>query len=105
MDIWQAASTDEKLTEGWLGKTLKLIPQAPSFHMVAPNESAPLALSGAPVRVPSITSLADFQLRTIDGAAGKGERALIEAAAQVSGGNPGLLRDIGKGAVTVVPKQ
>src|SRR5262245_12693230 len=23
MDIWQAASTDEKLTEGWLGKALK----------------------------------------------------------------------------------
>jgi uncharacterized protein (DUF1501 family) len=84
MDIWQAASTAETLTEGWLGKALKGISKAASFHLTAPNESAPLALSGAPARVPSITSLADFQLRTLDGggSAGKSERTLIEAVSQ-----------------------
>ena len=82
MDIWQAASTAETLTEGWIGKSLKGMPKAGSFHLTAPNESAPLALSGAPVRVPSITSLADFQLRTNSNTAGKGERALIEAVSQ-----------------------
>src|SRR5262249_3739410 len=75
MDIWQGASTDETITEGWIGKTLKTIPQTPSFHLAATNETAPLALSGAPIRIPSLTSLADFQLRTIDG---KDQRAIIE---------------------------
>src|SRR5207302_600299 len=47
MDVWQAASTDKELTEGWLGKALKQIPAAPSFHLSNDNESAPLALTGA----------------------------------------------------------
>jgi uncharacterized protein (DUF1501 family) len=63
MDIWQAASTERDLTEGWVGKALRHIPAASSFHLAGNNESAPLALTGSPVRVPSITSLADFQLR------------------------------------------
>src|SRR5262249_33777935 len=92
MDIWQAASTAETLTEGWIGRALKALPQPAPFHLAANNESSPLALSGAPVRVPSITSLADFQLKTIDGnTAGKGERSLIEAVSQPGTGNPGLL--------------
>ena len=62
MDIWQAGSTDETLTEGWLGKTLKAKP-VPAFHLAAGNESSPLALNGAAVRVPSVTSLEDFQLK------------------------------------------
>ena len=33
------------------------------FHLAAANEVAPLALAGAPARVPSITSLEDFQLK------------------------------------------
>src|SRR5262245_29629171 len=84
MDIWQAASTAETLTEGWIGKTLKIVPQTPSFHLTANNETAPLALSGAPVRVPSLTSLAEFQLRTIDGASkdGKDQQAVIEKTAR-----------------------
>src|SRR5216683_3462547 len=52
MDIWQAASTAKKPTEGWLGKTLKTV-QSGAFHLVAGNESAPLALTGSPARVPS----------------------------------------------------
>jgi uncharacterized protein (DUF1501 family) len=63
MDIWQAASTARDLTEGWIGKALRGIPGAASFHLADRNESAPLALTGAPVRVPSITALEDFQLR------------------------------------------
>jgi uncharacterized protein (DUF1501 family) len=63
MDIWQAASTERDLPEGWIGKALRHIPAASSFHLAGTNETAPLALTGSPVRVPSITSLADFQLR------------------------------------------
>jgi uncharacterized protein (DUF1501 family) len=62
MDIWQAASTAETLTEGWVGKAMKQKPY-PAFHLAAGNEIAPLALAGAPARVPSITSLEDFQLK------------------------------------------
>src|SRR5437867_207826 len=64
MDIWQAASTAEKLTEGWIGKALKHLPAAGAFHVKDGGESGWLALEGAPVRVPSITSLEDFQLKT-----------------------------------------
>jgi len=62
MDVWQAASTAETLSDGWIGRVLKAKP-SPAFHLAAGNESAPLALTGAPVRVPSIASLEDFQLR------------------------------------------
>src|SRR6516164_2445982 len=66
MDIWQAASMAESASEGWIGKTLKQIPN-PAFHVSTKNEPAPLALAGAPVRVPSITSLEDFQLKVAGG--------------------------------------
>jgi uncharacterized protein (DUF1501 family) len=62
MDIWNAASTEELLTEGWLGKALKQR-QAMSFHLGGENEAAPLAFSGAPARVPSIRSLEQFKLQ------------------------------------------
>ena len=61
MDIWQAASTNDTLTEGWIGKALKSV-KAPAFHVAGPNESAPLALS-ASARVPSIATIDDFQLK------------------------------------------
>src|SRR4051812_7441438 len=83
MKIWQAAHQTD-WNEGWIGKALRAVPGAASFHLANPNEVAPLALTGAPVRVPSITSLADFQLRV--NASGSGDasqqRRLIEAAAQ-----------------------
>src|SRR5947208_10181403 len=63
MDVWHAASTAETLTEGWLGNALKK-QGVPAFHLAGGNEAAPLALTGAPVRVPSITSLDDFKLKT-----------------------------------------
>jgi len=83
MDIWQAASTAESLTEGWIGKTLKNSPSN-AFHIAAGNESAPLALSGAPARVPSIASLGDFQLKTsaASGMDSKNQKAVIEGAAK-----------------------
>src|SRR5262249_52272660 len=31
MDIWQAASNAQELTEGWIGKALRKMPTAPSF--------------------------------------------------------------------------
>jgi len=92
MDVWQAASTEATLTEGWLGKSLKTL-NAPSFHLAAGNESSPLALTGAPARVPSITSLEDFQLKT-SGATGKdkaNQRSVIESAAKLSPGQGNLL--------------
>src|SRR5262245_57786760 len=78
MDIWQAASQAENLTEGWVGKALKGMAMAPSFHLAGNNESAPLALAGAPARVPSITSLEDFQLKmaAASGADKKEQRAV-----------------------------
>jgi uncharacterized protein (DUF1501 family) len=62
MDIWHAASTAEQLTEGWIGKALKAGP-VPAFHLADGNEGSPLALAGAPARVPSVASLEDFQLK------------------------------------------
>src|SRR5205085_1658318 len=56
MDIWQAASTNETLNEGWIGKALKT-GRGLAFHLAENKNSAPLALAGAPVRAPSIASL------------------------------------------------
>ncbi len=84
MDIWQSATTAEEKTEGWVGRALRSVPGAASFHLANPNEVAPLALSGAPVRVPSITTLEDFQLR-VNGASRadtRQQRQLIETATQ-----------------------
>src|SRR5262245_36904471 len=59
MDIWQAASTAKELKEGWLGKALKKMPAgAQSFHVKEANQPSPLAFDGAPMRVPSIATLA-----------------------------------------------
>src|SRR5207245_3986459 len=48
MDIWQTASLAEDVSEGWLGKALKQLPSPPAFHLANNNETAPLALAGAP---------------------------------------------------------
>ena len=83
MDIWQTASTAENITEGWIGKALKQ--QAiPGFHIPEPGkETAPLALNGAPARVPSIASLADFQLKMTAASASdkQSQKKLIEGVA------------------------
>src|SRR5262249_33148979 len=84
MDIWQAAATGKGFTEGWLGKALKHLPNPPAFHLARDNEISPLALAGAPVRAPSITSLEDFQLKMLasSGADKKEQRKVIEGVAQ-----------------------
>jgi uncharacterized protein (DUF1501 family) len=101
MDIWQAASTDKEMTEGWLGKALKQIPATPAFHLSTDNETAPLALAGAPARVPSINKLEDFQLRTdaVSGADKRQQRAVIEGAAKAGTGQPNLLDFVRRTAV------
>jgi uncharacterized protein (DUF1501 family) len=101
MDIWQAASTAESLSEGWIGKALRGLPGAGCFHLADKNESSPLALTGAPVRAPSITSLADFQLRTTaaSGADKKEQRSLIESVARPNAGQPSLLDFVKRTAV------
>jgi uncharacterized protein (DUF1501 family) len=83
MDIWHAASTAETLTEGWLGNALKK-QGVPAFHLASGNEAAPLALAGAPVRVPSITSLDDFKLKTaaVSGADASAQKGVITGVAE-----------------------
>jgi uncharacterized protein (DUF1501 family) len=93
MDVWHAASTAETLTEGWIGKALKAKP-VPAFHLAAGNEASPLALGGAPARVPSIATLDDFQLKTAssggaDAMAQKG--TITDLAKPNAAGSPGLL--------------
>lgn len=94
MDIWQAGSTAETLTEGWLGKALKGLPGGTlAFHLKAANQTSPLALEGAPARSPSIATLAEFQLQTAasSGADRKEQTRLIEEAARPRSGTPSLL--------------
>lgn len=100
MDIWQAADTAATLNEGWIGKALRHIPAAASFHLANNNEGAPLALNGAPVRVPSITRLEDFQLRVeANGAADRrAQIGAIEGNAR-GGEEPSLLDFVRRTAV------
>lgn len=94
MDVWQAASTAPDLNEGWIGKALRHIPAAASFHLANQNEAAPLALTGAPARVPSIGTLDDFQLRqeALGANDRRQQRQLLEAVARpIDGQPPGLL--------------
>jgi len=100
MDIWHAASTARDLTDGWIGRALRHIPAATSFHLAGTNESAPLALTGAPVRVPSITSLADFQLRVeaSSGADRRSQNEIIQGLSAPSN-QPGLLDFVQRTAV------
>jgi uncharacterized protein (DUF1501 family) len=93
MDIWHGGSTAEHITEGWVGKALKAKP-VPAFHLAAGNEASPLALTGAPVRVPSITALGDFQLKTASsgGADMMAQKGVITSVAKPdSTGSHGLL--------------
>jgi uncharacterized protein (DUF1501 family) len=93
MDIWQAASTAEKLSEGWIGKALKQTPSSGAFHVKAGGEGGWLALDGAPVRVPSITSLEDFQLKmtAASGADKRDQQKIIEGAVKGGADKPSLL--------------
>jgi uncharacterized protein (DUF1501 family) len=94
MDVWQAGSLAETLTEGWLGQALKRMPPgSQSFHLKAANQSSPLAFEGAPMRVPSIASLAEFQLQTaaVSGADRKEQEKVITGAARGGAKKPGLL--------------
>jgi uncharacterized protein (DUF1501 family) len=100
MDIWQTAAPEDVLTEGWLGKALKGLPPTPSFHLKTSNERAPTAMEGAPMRVPSITTLEDFQLQlaAANDADKKNQRDVIEGAVKPKDGDSGLLRFVSKTA-------
>lgn len=93
MDIWQAASLDEKLPEGWLGRALKKMPPGTqAFHLKTNDGASPLAYEGAPMRVPSIGSLAEFQLKTTATSGGdKSEQEKLIEGAVKGGKKPGLL--------------
>jgi uncharacterized protein (DUF1501 family) len=100
MDVWQAGSTAENLPEGWVGRALKNL-HTGAFHVASGNESAPLALTGSPVRVPSITSIEDFQLKmaATSGADKKNQKQVIEGAAKAQSSQPGLLDFVQKTAL------
>jgi uncharacterized protein (DUF1501 family) len=93
MDIWQSASTGESPAEGWVGKAMKGLQRANAFHVAFNNEPSPLALNGAPNRVPSITSISDFQLKTeaLGGSDKKDQKQLIEELAKVDPNRAALL--------------
>src|SRR5262249_53040114 len=101
MDIWQAASTERDLTEGWVGKALRHIPAAASFHLANQNEAAPLALTRAPARVPSIGTLEDFQLRieASNAADRRQQRQLLDRVSQPADSQPSLLDFVQRTAV------
>jgi uncharacterized protein (DUF1501 family) len=101
MDIWQAASTARNLNEGWIGRALRAVPGAASFHLAGSNEPAPLALAGSPVRVPTISSLQDFQVRVagVSGADARRQREVIENEATPGPGQPDLLDFVRRTAV------
>jgi uncharacterized protein (DUF1501 family) len=101
MDIWQAASTARDLNEGWIGKALRHIPAAASFHLANNNEPAPLALTGAPARVPSIAALDDFQLRqeALNAADRRQQRELLDGVSRPAQGGSGLLDFVQRTAV------
>jgi uncharacterized protein (DUF1501 family) len=86
MDIWQAASTAKELPDGWLGRALQNLKGGGAFHLKGSNEKAPLAVEGAPAKVPSITTLEEFQLQmaAASGADKKDQREIIEGAAKPS---------------------
>ena len=88
MDIWQAANTAETLTDGWLGRALKQRP-LPGFHLPSGSDNAPLALAGAPTRVPSVGSLTDFQLKTNAATAAeqKSQAAVMRGTGTAAGGD------------------
>jgi uncharacterized protein (DUF1501 family) len=92
MDIWHAGSTAENLPDGWIGRALKAKP-APAFHLATGNESSPLALAGAAVRVPSVASLDDFKLKTAaaSGADGAAQKGVITGVAGASSEGNSLL--------------
>jgi len=102
MDIWQGASQEKTISEGWLGKALVKLTNAPAFHCAADNEESPLAFDGAPAKVPSLTRLEDFQLKTLasSGPDKSAQRRVIEEAAKLGGGKkPGLLDFVQQTAV------
>jgi uncharacterized protein (DUF1501 family) len=99
MDIWQTAEPSDVLTEGWIGRALKDLPGAPSFHLKTGDQKAPLAMAGAPVSVPSIATLEEFQLQTAaaNEADKRSQRDVIEGSAKPKDGG-GLLQFVEKTA-------
>jgi uncharacterized protein (DUF1501 family) len=102
MDIWQAASLAEELNEGWLGKAMgRMKSNGTGFHLAMPNEASWLSLTGAPVKVPSITSLEEYTLKmsASSGVDRREQKNVIEGAAKVGEKPPALLDFIQRTAV------
>ncbi len=93
MDIWQGGTLAAHISEGWLGRALKQMPSgSQAFHLKQENQSAPLAFDGAPMRVPSLATLEEFQLRmSATSSADKKEQAKIIESVAASSAKGGLL--------------
>ncbi len=70
MDIWHTANTTpEGVDQGWLGRVADAHGEGDApFALHLDDTALPLALSGARATVPSIRDVANFQLRSSDGA-------------------------------------
>lgn len=94
MDIWHTANLVDQRGDGWLGKAMARMPAAGGmgFHLAESNEPVPLAVAGAPVKVPSLHKLEEFRLNQVYGTGSEKQeqRKLIEASAAPTG-KPGLL--------------
>lgn len=99
MDIWHGGSTDDTITEGWLGKALaRMKVGGQGFHCASDNESTPLALAGPGVKVPSLTRIEDYQLKVLaaSGSDRQRQQRLIEQAAEPAGQGQTALLDFVK---------
>ena len=92
LDVWQAGNTDKQPVDGWVGRALKRSP-IPAFHVPGGTlDDSPLALKGAPARVPSVSSIEDFRLQTqAQTRAGRAAQAGAIRAAQTPGDGGDLL--------------
>jgi uncharacterized protein (DUF1501 family) len=82
MDIWHSARLTGPYSDGWLGRALGQLPSAAGqgYHLGNSSEASPLALAG-PVKCPTVTNLADLELRTLGltGSERKAQRESIES--------------------------
>src|SRR5262245_47837300 len=93
MDVWQGASLDATISEGWLGKAMRKMKNAQAVHLKEANQSSPLAYEGAPNKVPSIAKMEEFTLQTVasSGSDKKEQQKVIESSVAKKGDKKGLL--------------
>ena len=76
MDIWHKATRSTSQRYGWLGRTLPRLGNGSAAMYIGEGES-PLALFGTTGYAPSLTSLADYQMKIGGGRDSEAKRRLI----------------------------